>query len=301
MAAVAQREGWCGELPPSWGFSDVSDRQTGSKQERREGSPPRTGRSRGCAHRRPSAPAPGGDARPPPSLRRCGGAHRPEVPAAVPKRSRRRRTGGSASGAPVDCQRSIRTPRPQFANAEARRPRERCGRSRDSARGSADPGRPRPGADSGAGTGSGNCRYTPPLSNVTVYYPFHPLHGLPLAGADAPWRRAGRVTVLAPAGYRVKLPLWMPSPQAACCLVSPTAEVGVRARLRLADLLGPRLDQGGEDGGAGLPVSSPTPRASASSPRGERGLATSAGRRWRSSTSGALPPAGPRPGKTSSG
>ena len=138
-------------------------------------------------------------------------------------------------------------------------PRGGRGRRRQSGPAPGDRGPPSPAAGSGGGTGPGNRRQNTLLSKITVYYPFHPLHGLTLAVAEAPWRRAGLVAVLAPSGYRVKIPVWMTSPQAAGFAVSMTPAICVRGLLRLADLLGPCLDRRGEDGSAGLLVSSPTP------------------------------------------
>jgi len=85
------------------------------------------------------------------------------------------------------------------------------------------------------------------LTKVTVYYPFHPLHGLTLDVTEAPWRRVGLVTVAAPTGYRVKIPLWMVAPQAAGFELSGTPEVSPRALLSLAEILDPLLDRIGQD------------------------------------------------------
>jgi len=52
-------------------------------------------------------------------------------------------------------------------------------------------------------------------SHVQVFYPFHPLHGYRLRVLRRPKRDDGAVSVIDPAGKRLKIPVWMLSPGAA--------------------------------------------------------------------------------------
>lgn len=52
-------------------------------------------------------------------------------------------------------------------------------------------------------------------THVQVFYPFHPLHGYRLRVLRRPKREDGAVSVIDPAGKRLKIPVWMLSPGAA--------------------------------------------------------------------------------------
>lgn len=76
-----------------------------------------------------------------------------------------------------------------------------------------------------------------------MYYPFHPLQGCELNVIDKPKKEDGAVTVIAPDGARLKIPVWMVSPQAAQIELSEKAEVSARALLELVHLLEPYLKE----------------------------------------------------------
>ncbi|HEY4959409.1 MAG TPA: hypothetical protein VII29_01010, partial [Terriglobales bacterium] len=46
-------------------------------------------------------------------------------------------------------------------------------------------------------------------TDVQVFYPFHPLHGVTLRILRRPERGDGAVCVMDPAGRRLKIPIWM--------------------------------------------------------------------------------------------
>ena len=46
-------------------------------------------------------------------------------------------------------------------------------------------------------------------THVQVFYPFHPLHGYSLRVVRRPKRGDGAVSVVDPAGKRLKIPVWM--------------------------------------------------------------------------------------------
>jgi hypothetical protein len=47
------------------------------------------------------------------------------------------------------------------------------------------------------------------ITHVTVFYPFHPLHGATLQVVRRPKRGDGAVSVVDPTGRRLKVPVWM--------------------------------------------------------------------------------------------
>ena len=51
-------------------------------------------------------------------------------------------------------------------------------------------------------------------SKITVFYPFHPLHGRELEVDCRPKKGAGSLTIVDPDGVRMKIPSWMTMPQA---------------------------------------------------------------------------------------
>ena len=52
-------------------------------------------------------------------------------------------------------------------------------------------------------------------THVRVFYPFHPLHNCSLPIIRRPKRGDGAVSVIDPTGRRLKIPLWMLSPDSA--------------------------------------------------------------------------------------
>jgi hypothetical protein len=74
-------------------------------------------------------------------------------------------------------------------------------------------------------------------TRVHVFYPFHPLHGLSLRVVRRPRREDGAVCVIDPTERRLKIPVWMVSPEAADLHIVPRAHVSQDALLRLISLL----------------------------------------------------------------
>ncbi len=72
-----------------------------------------------------------------------------------------------------------------------------------------------------------------------MYYPFHPLQGCELNVINKPKKEDGAVTVIAPDGASLKIPIWMVSPQAAQIELSEKAEISARALLELVHLMAP--------------------------------------------------------------
>ena len=82
-------------------------------------------------------------------------------------------------------------------------------------------------------------------TDVQVFYPFHPLHGVTLQILRRPKRGDGAVSVIDPAGRRLKIPVWMLSPE--CAEIKPTERphLSKEALLSLTSLVSSPL--GAED------------------------------------------------------
>jgi hypothetical protein len=76
-------------------------------------------------------------------------------------------------------------------------------------------------------------------SKITVFYPFHPLHGRQLEVVSQPRHGNGSFTVIDPSGSSLKVPAWMVCPSAAQHHLSPRALIGADNLLALAQLLEP--------------------------------------------------------------
>jgi hypothetical protein len=74
-------------------------------------------------------------------------------------------------------------------------------------------------------------------THVQVFYPFHPLHGYRLRVLRRPKRGDGVVSVMDPAGKRLKIPVWMLSPGAANIQTNERALLSREALLSLTSLL----------------------------------------------------------------
>jgi len=72
---------------------------------------------------------------------------------------------------------------------------------------------------------------------VQVFYPFHPLHGATVQILRRPERGDGAVSVMDRAGKRLKIPVWMLSPECARMVISEQARLSKEALLSLARLL----------------------------------------------------------------
>src|ERR1700757_3070239 len=79
-------------------------------------------------------------------------------------------------------------------------------------------------------------------ADVQVFYPFHPLHGVTLQIVRRPERGDGAVCVMDPAGRRLKIPIWMLSPECAEVKISQQPYLSKNALLSLASLITSQLD-----------------------------------------------------------
>ena len=84
---------------------------------------------------------------------------------------------------------------------------------------------------------------------VTVFYPFHPLHGTSLQVVRRPKRGDGAVSVIDPVGKRLKIPVWMLLPECANTKVAQQGNLNKHALLSLTSLLAtpPDSEQYGRD------------------------------------------------------
>ena len=78
-------------------------------------------------------------------------------------------------------------------------------------------------------------------TDVQVFYPFHPLHGVTLRILRRPKRGDGAVCVMDPAGRRLKIPIWMLLPECAEITISQRPRLGKQALLSLASLIATQL------------------------------------------------------------
>ena len=74
-------------------------------------------------------------------------------------------------------------------------------------------------------------------TQVQVFYPFHPLHGRTLRVICRPKTGDGAVTVMESNGSRLKIPVWMLSPDCADVGIEGKPHLGKEALLNLASLL----------------------------------------------------------------
>ncbi len=74
-------------------------------------------------------------------------------------------------------------------------------------------------------------------TEVQVFYPFHPLHGATVQILRRPKRGDGAVSVIDRAGKRLKIPVWMLSPEAGSIVISERIHLSKEALLSLASLL----------------------------------------------------------------
>ena len=74
-------------------------------------------------------------------------------------------------------------------------------------------------------------------THVEIFYPFHPLRGYRLRVLRRPKREDGAVSVMDPAGKRLKIPVWMLSPTAANIKTNERALLSREALLSLTSLL----------------------------------------------------------------
>ena len=98
--------------------------------------------------------------------------------------------------------------------------------------------------DSADGDAATRTHTTPSVdtTHVRVFYAFHPLHGVSLRVVRRPARGDGAVCVIDPTGRRLKIPVWMLSPEAGDRTIAARAHLGRDALLRLTSLLTPPLE-----------------------------------------------------------
>src|SRR6516165_4162763 len=79
-------------------------------------------------------------------------------------------------------------------------------------------------------------------TDVWVFYPFHPLHGVTLRILRRPERGDGAVCVMDPAVRRLKILIWMLLPECAEITISQRPHLSKQALLSLASLITSQLD-----------------------------------------------------------
>ena len=75
------------------------------------------------------------------------------------------------------------------------------------------------------------------ITHVQVFYPFHPLHGYSLRVVRKPKKGDGAVVVIDALSKRLKIPVWMLSPEAARAAITRDAYLNSDSLLSLATLL----------------------------------------------------------------
>ena len=83
---------------------------------------------------------------------------------------------------------------------------------------------------------------SPDNTDVQVFYPFHPLHGVALQILRRPKRGDGAVCVMDPGGRRLKIPVWMLLRECAEITISKRPHLGKEALLSLASLIASQPD-----------------------------------------------------------
>jgi len=78
--------------------------------------------------------------------------------------------------------------------------------------------------------------------HVRIFYPFHPLHGLSLEVIRKPKCGDGAVSIKEPNGKRLKIPVWMLTPDASRVQIVEQPYLGREALLGLTSLIVPMLD-----------------------------------------------------------
>ena len=84
-------------------------------------------------------------------------------------------------------------------------------------------------------------------AEVRVFYPFHPLHGSTVQILRRPERGDGAVSVIDRNGKRLKIPIWMLSPETTSVVINEQACLSREALLSLATLLSLHAEDRGHD------------------------------------------------------
>src|SRR5262250_1968506 len=74
-------------------------------------------------------------------------------------------------------------------------------------------------------------------TDVQVFYPFHPLHGVTLQILRRPKRGDGAVCVIDLVGKRLKIPVWMLAPNCSEMKITERPQLNREALLSLASLI----------------------------------------------------------------
>ena len=80
-------------------------------------------------------------------------------------------------------------------------------------------------------------------AEVQVFYPFHPLHGVSLQILRKPKPGDGAVSVIDQTGKRLKIPVWMLSPDSSRIKISEQVHLSKEALLSLTSLLSPHASE----------------------------------------------------------
>jgi hypothetical protein len=78
--------------------------------------------------------------------------------------------------------------------------------------------------------------------HVRIFYPFHPLYGFSLEAIRKPKSGDGAVSVTEPSGKRLKIPVWMLTPDASHVQIVEEPHLSSEALLSLTSLIAPMLD-----------------------------------------------------------
>jgi hypothetical protein len=97
--------------------------------------------------------------------------------------------------------------------------------------------RPQPRSGHGDDAKAAHNTLSADATHVRVFYPFHPLHGYTLRVTRRPKRGDGAVSVVDPAGKRLKIPVWMLSPDAAEIKIKEQAHLSREALVNLVSLI----------------------------------------------------------------
>jgi hypothetical protein len=86
---------------------------------------------------------------------------------------------------------------------------------------------------------------SPESTHVQVFYPFHPLQATAVKILRRPKRGDGAVSVIDPVGRRLKIPVWMLSPDCAEIRITGQPHLSKEALLSLASLVCSQLNAEG--------------------------------------------------------
>ena len=79
--------------------------------------------------------------------------------------------------------------------------------------------------------------HNPISSRISIFYPFHPLHGMKFEVISKKERRDGTVRIRAPHSYCCEIPLWMTDELATGYEITKSSEISMKALFSLIELL----------------------------------------------------------------